>query len=285
MLVQKMKPFKKTIVVTIQDTSEYNQVIIDNQKYEDADRDPFDIINVSINTDLIIFDVGYSGGCENHTFQLISKEMFMESDPVQIDVVLSHDDKDDACDAYVYDTIVFDLTNLKQKWQNEYQKDSGTIILRIENHTEVVGYRFGEDLFSFLNVSILTDKDVYGINETIFVQIFVENKKASDITLEFPSSKIADFQCIDSSGDIVYSWSSDRMFLSVITPLSIQAGSTMEIFNFSWSRMDNDGIVLGDGTYLVEGFIPGFYYVDDSIDYSKKPGPIVYSEPVEITFV
>jgi len=272
-------------VITVQDASEYSQIIIENQKYSDTDRDPFDIINVSVNTDLIIFDVGYSGGCENHTFQLISKEMFMESDPVQIDVVLSHDDKNDPCDAYIYDTIVFDLSNLKQKWQNEYQTDSGTIIIRIENHTEVFGYRFGEDLFSLINVSILTDKDVYGINETIFVQIFVENKETSDITLEFPSSKIADFHCMDSSGDILYTWSYERMFLSVITPLTIQAESTIEIFNFSWSRMDNDGMVLENGTYLLQGFIPGFYYVDDSIDYSKKPGQIIYSEPVEITFI
>jgi hypothetical protein len=209
----------------------------------------------------------------------------MESEPVQIDVVFSHDDKEDPCDAYLYETITFDLTVLKQKWQYEYQADSGTIILNIENHTEAVGYRFGQDQFSFLNISIETIQDVYGINETIDVNILIENKKNSDVYLEFPSSKVADFQCMNSEGDIVYTWSHDRMFLTVITPVTISAGSTMEIFNTSWSRMGNDGQVLEDGVYTLQGIIPGFYYQDETIDYSQKPGPILYSEPVTITFV
>jgi hypothetical protein len=276
---------KKTIEITVQNVSEYHSIIIDDLLYNDAERDQFDIINVTVKNDLITFDIGYGGGCENHTFTLISKEAFMESWPVQVDIVLSHDDKDDPCDAYLYESLIFDLTSLKIKWKNEYQSDSGTIIMHLEDYVESIRYRFGQDQFSFLNVSIETNREVYGINETIEVTINVENHKSEEITLEFPSSQVADFQCIDPLGNTVYTWSYERAFLSVITPVTIPSQSSIEIFNTSWYRMANTGEVLENGVYTLQGFLPGFYYEDETIDYSNKLGPNIYSDPLQITFV
>lgn len=275
----------KKITVIVQPIDDIESIIIDNTGFENAAQDPYDIHNVSVNMGLIHFTIGYSGGCKNHSFQLYAKEEFMESDPVQVDIMLSHDDKDDLCEAYVRDTIVFDLTALKQKWQNEYQKQSGTIIMHIENHTEAIRYSFGQALFSFLNVSITTNRKVYGINETIDISIFVENLKKQNVTLEFPSSQTADFSCTNEQGETVYTWSHDRGFASVITPVTIPGNSTIEIFNISWSRMSNAGKVLDDGAYYLQGWLPGFYYQDENINYSTSPGPHIYSEPIELTFV
>ena len=275
----------KTIEVTVQPINDTESIIIDNTGFTLASRDQYDIQNVSLNMDLIRFTVGYSGGCKNHTFKLYAKEEFMESDPVQIDIVLSHDDNDDVCEAYIVETLIFDLTDLKQKWQNEYQKQSGTIIISIENHTESIGYNFGENLFSFLNVSITSNKKIYDSNETINISIFVENQKETNVTLEFPSSQTTDFSCTNEHDEPIYTWSHDRGFASVITPVIIQGNSTIELFTFSWSPRSNTGEILEDGMYQLQAWLPGFYYKDETIDYSLSPGPNIYSETREITIV
>ena len=92
--------------------------------------------------------MSYGGGCESHDVTLVAypSDILPESYPVQLDVVLAHDANGDACEAYLTDTYVFDLTPIKAWYQEAYRDDRGTIILLLqgapENLPDLV-YRFG----------------------------------------------------------------------------------------------------------------------------------------------
>jgi hypothetical protein len=271
--------------VIVKDSSSNNSIIIDDELYDKAPRDYFDIEYLRIYGDYIEINVVYSGGCEDHDFKLISKEYFMESEPVQIDCVLSHEDNDDPCDSIVMETLLFNLTPLKIKWQNEYQMKSGKIIMLLEIYNYTIIYIFGDEHYSFLDVNISTDKTFYESDENISIMITLTNKKDNNVTLEFPDSQIADYEVLNEQGDRIFLWSFDKGFADVITPVTILSGETLEIFSTKWYQIDNAGFIVPSGNYSIRGWIPGFYYSDDDFQYVYSPGPIVYGNQVEITLI
>ena len=76
--------------------------------------------------------MSYSGGCEDHDFILVAADAFMESHPVQLAVAVAHDAHGDRCRAYLTETYGFDLTPVKTLYQEAYQEDAGTIVLRLQ---------------------------------------------------------------------------------------------------------------------------------------------------------
>ncbi len=75
----------------------FQEIIIDDSYYQDAPKDPFIINKVRLFKNILYFNISYSGGCIKHDFQLIASS-FMESDPVQVNVLLSHENNDDPYD-------------------------------------------------------------------------------------------------------------------------------------------------------------------------------------------
>ena len=122
-------------------TNSFENIIIDDNYYQTAPRDPFIFNSVKLIRDMLIFNVSYIGGCEEHEFVLISTS-FMESYPVQVNVVLSHEDNDDPCEAWITEEKVFNLLPLKKAWQEQYNKTSGTIIINLEGWEKQITYRF-----------------------------------------------------------------------------------------------------------------------------------------------
>jgi len=102
--------------------------------------DSFDLDKVFIDGDSIRIDVSYSGGCEEHFFKLCWNEIFMESDPVQTNLELIHEGNKDGCEAYVSESLSFDLTPMKEEWQQAYDSDSGTMIIHLKGRN--VSYDF-----------------------------------------------------------------------------------------------------------------------------------------------
>ncbi len=95
---------------------------------EDFQKDAYTFGDISIEEDIIKIDVSYSGGCEKHDFDLIWSGDFMESLPVQVSIYLSHDSKGDACEALIMKTLQFDLTPLKESYQNTYEETGNVVI-------------------------------------------------------------------------------------------------------------------------------------------------------------
>lgn len=97
--------------------------------------DPFQLNSAAIQDDTLKVSVSYSGGCKTHEFTLISSDVFLESYPVQLMVSIAHNANDDSCEAYPTEDYSFDLTPIKTMYQNAYQQDEGTIVIRLKDNT------------------------------------------------------------------------------------------------------------------------------------------------------
>lgn len=107
-------------------------IIISESMYAAAESDEFMFSGVDIKSDSLILTVKYGGGCGPTSFELITDGLFMESDPVQLNVLLSFKDED-PCEMLVTRDLCFDLTNLVNLYKDSYQTDEGTIILKIRD--------------------------------------------------------------------------------------------------------------------------------------------------------
>jgi hypothetical protein len=103
--------------------------------------DPFQSVRVRIEGDTLVADVTYGGGCEEHRFALVFASEFMESEPVQVRGLLSHDARGDMCRALLGRTLRYDLTPLRRAYEAAYRTESGVIDLQ-GNWPEAMRYRF-----------------------------------------------------------------------------------------------------------------------------------------------
>jgi len=121
--------------------SSFPDVIIDDSYYNTAPRDSVTFNDVKIIKDIIILNVSYGGGCAEHNFSLVSTS-FMESYPVQVNILLSHEDNDDPCDMWITEELSFNLKPLKKSWYNLYNERSGIILINLHNWNEQIIYEF-----------------------------------------------------------------------------------------------------------------------------------------------
>jgi hypothetical protein len=123
-------------------TSTKKSIILDVNLFQNASRDPYTFGNLKLEGDTLTINVQYVGGCEEHEFELIGTNKFMESEPVQVNILLSHNANNDPCEALITEESTFNLTPLKEAWQQAYRRDSGTIIIWLEGLVGSISYEF-----------------------------------------------------------------------------------------------------------------------------------------------
>lgn len=111
---QKIKSDKITMKATIGEIPEKSDAI--------------SIEKVTIKGNEMILDVSYSGGCKDHTFDLIGSQMIAKSLPPIRAVKLVHHANEDNCRAMIMKTLVFDISALAYQ-----QKDGDEIFLTIND--------------------------------------------------------------------------------------------------------------------------------------------------------
>lgn len=84
--------------------------------------DPFDLIEVKRQETVLTVVVGYGGGCQPHTFSIYWNGSYADSMPLQAVVDLYHDGQGDTCEAYLTDTLTFEL---KDVFRGEYDVENG----------------------------------------------------------------------------------------------------------------------------------------------------------------
>lgn len=108
----------KTIVTDISLT---DAVIITDLPPDSIELDPFDLRYVYAENDSLLVHIKYSGGCEEHGFELyMSPPVFAESNPVQADLYLRHDAAGDVCRALINRELKFDLRPIARLYQDMY---------------------------------------------------------------------------------------------------------------------------------------------------------------------
>lgn len=90
------------------------------------DNAPVTVTSVEIEGDIVTLEVSYSGGCGTHEFNLFVSNLFMESDPIQTESILSHV-TEDACEALITEKLTFDLLPIREFYQRIYGQGPGSI--------------------------------------------------------------------------------------------------------------------------------------------------------------
>jgi hypothetical protein len=129
------------IILFIGCIESYPEIIINDTLYKSAPRDPITINKIRRIRDILLFNISYGGGCEEHEFQLISTS-FMESYPIQVNIILSHKGNDDPCDMWITETLTFNILPLKDSYQKSYYEESGIIIMNIDGWNIPLNYEF-----------------------------------------------------------------------------------------------------------------------------------------------
>ena len=94
-----------------------------------------DINEVSISGNTLQVNVSYSGGCKEHSFELVHKKEMTKSMPPILTVYLVHENNEDYCEEYITENLQFDLSDLgKQTGEKE-------IKLQFAKSKQVVTYK------------------------------------------------------------------------------------------------------------------------------------------------
>jgi len=86
---------------------------------------PYSVDSVGISGDILSVFVNYSGGCKDHSFELLSNGMFAKSLPPQVTVCLKHTNNDDACRKLVMQELKFNVSGIK------YKSGNGTTVIKL----------------------------------------------------------------------------------------------------------------------------------------------------------
>lgn len=116
-------------------------IVIEYEAFENAIIEDYIIDTVYIEEDSLIIHVNYGGGCGSTNFELVTHGYFMESYPVQLNVILDIEDND-PCEALLQETICFNLAELAMHYNQSYQSNGGTIIIHLEEYEEALIYEF-----------------------------------------------------------------------------------------------------------------------------------------------
>ncbi|MFH1764141.1 MAG: hypothetical protein ABIF09_08120, partial [Gemmatimonadota bacterium] len=95
-------------------------------------QDSFQIQSAEVSDHTLQITLSYGGGCRTHDVRAVAWGGWMESNPVQVRLFLSHEDFDDPCDAWVTRDFKFDLVPLKIAYQASYgvgEPEKTTLIL------------------------------------------------------------------------------------------------------------------------------------------------------------
>ncbi len=85
-----------------------------NRDYQwPRETDPFNILALSLNADVLEVTVEYGGGCKEHEFKMNWTGAWMKSMPPKINLWLEHENNDDNCRALIRETLYFDLAKVQ----------------------------------------------------------------------------------------------------------------------------------------------------------------------------
>lgn len=103
--------------------------------------DAVKITAVTLEENILKIQVVYQGGCQEHTFELHAEPAFLQSNPPQGILFLSHDSHADTCTENVEKLLSFDLTPLDEERNDPSERP---LLLRVH---EPVGGAFASEPF------------------------------------------------------------------------------------------------------------------------------------------
>lgn len=106
---------------------------------EIPDSDPISISNVQVNGNTLQLNVSYSGGCEEHQFDLYGNFAVMKSMPPKRAIKLVHNANGDNCRELIEKTLKFDISEFAIT-----QTSGSEIILLLDGYKLPINYKYEE---------------------------------------------------------------------------------------------------------------------------------------------
>lgn len=125
---------EKTIENTSMENNTYPEVIIDMKRFSE-ESDPFTLKTHKINGDTLSLVVSYSGGCQEHSFDLIGNGSYAKSLPPQSRLRLIHDANDDNCRSLIETNLKFNVKELRYP-------GTDVLVIFVEGSDERIMYRY-----------------------------------------------------------------------------------------------------------------------------------------------
>lgn len=118
---------------TIDDSSVTTEPREDFSACDASAGDDKEVVSASTDGRYLIVGFAYGGGCEDHDFVLCWDGEFSEDTPASIQVSFFHDANGDTCDMFVKnDERNWDLTPVREAYEDAFDVDSGTVIVEVE---------------------------------------------------------------------------------------------------------------------------------------------------------
>lgn len=97
---------------TLQTNSICPEIILLNNS-EEWPNDYYIINSVSLSeSQELELNISYSGGCEEHEYELLQNPLFCGTPPIYISIKLSHNANGDICEAWITKDLCFDISSI-----------------------------------------------------------------------------------------------------------------------------------------------------------------------------
>jgi hypothetical protein len=101
----------------------------------DWPQDIYNLESASLEGSAVRLAVSYTGGCKEHRFELLALDWFVRSGELHVDLLLTHDARNDACKAIVRESLDFSLLPLFVACRDDAAKTRGGLVLRIDGRS------------------------------------------------------------------------------------------------------------------------------------------------------
>ncbi|MBL0328082.1 MAG: hypothetical protein IPP64_01355 [Bacteroidetes bacterium] len=89
------------------------EVTVDASADMSATGAAYSVENILIKGDVLSVFISHSGGCKDHTFELISNGMYAKSMPPQLSLCLKHTNNEDMCKKLILKELKFNISKIK----------------------------------------------------------------------------------------------------------------------------------------------------------------------------
>ncbi|MFT5128824.1 MAG: hypothetical protein ACI8W8_002443 [Rhodothermales bacterium] len=90
--------------------------------------DAYFIEQVKLQSDELQLECAYGGGCETHDLDLLATRYVFDATTAVVDLIVTHDSHNDACEAFLSSTHRFDLTPIKKAYAESAAAPAGLAI-------------------------------------------------------------------------------------------------------------------------------------------------------------
>ena len=97
-----------------------------------APSDLFDIESAKVVGDILQLELSYGGGCKDHVFTAFWAPVFLEEEPPSTEILITHDARNDSCEAWISQKLAIDLMPLRKAFRSADPKDDAFPIDALE---------------------------------------------------------------------------------------------------------------------------------------------------------